>query len=264
MDQYGQLLLGFVFGAVGTAFGAIISVMLTDRARASFEPIGPTVAHVGGAWWFYYEFQPKIGMSKTDTAVLNAGGGVHLRNEKGESRHQAETIWEGDPVAGTASLYVKKGLLAFFVYPEGHMVRFILAALAPHGDLSKRALEMADVVGFDWLECKEWRLEITVSAPEAAAKTVQTTVAQLCKDANGAEQFPGFPQIISDPEEIKDGVLIKGSGLGIYKVEDGKRRLFPNPQSFVRHGFEWEAVFRVDDNVIKSIPIGQPMPIVIL
>jgi len=55
-------------------------------------------------------------------------------------------------------------------------------------------------------------------------------------------------------------MLLKGSSVDIYIIEAGKRRHIPNPATFNAMGLDWNAVFKVDDVSLNSIPLGSPIP----
>jgi hypothetical protein len=55
-------------------------------------------------------------------------------------------------------------------------------------------------------------------------------------------------------------MLLKGSSIDIYIIEAGSRRHIPNPATFNAMGLDWNAVFKVDDVSLNSIPLGSPIP----
>lgn len=62
------------------------------------------------------------------------------------------------------------------------------------------------------------------------------------------------------PLDPRDGLLIKGSGNPIYIIQGGQRRHIPNPDTFNKMGLDWNAVLAISDNVLNTIPAGDPMP----
>ena len=50
--------------------------------------------------------------------------------------------------------------------------------------------------------------------------------------------------------------LAKGSSKAVYFLENGKKRLIPNPSTFRRLGFQWSSVRTLSDSLISSIPTG--------
>jgi len=59
---------------------------------------------------------------------------------------------------------------------------------------------------------------------------------------------------------LPDGTLIKGSGPGIYLIENGVRRLMPDVETFNAMGFNWNNVINVDDQRLGALPLGSPLP----
>ncbi len=59
---------------------------------------------------------------------------------------------------------------------------------------------------------------------------------------------------------FRDGKLIRKAGSdGVYLVENGAKRGFPNAQVFLNHGYKWEDVISVSDVEFGSIPTGPDM-----
>ena len=50
--------------------------------------------------------------------------------------------------------------------------------------------------------------------------------------------------------------LAKGSSKAVYFLENGKKRLIPNPSTFRRLGFQWSSVRTLSNSLISSIPTG--------
>jgi hypothetical protein len=50
--------------------------------------------------------------------------------------------------------------------------------------------------------------------------------------------------------------LNKGSRQAVYLIENGKKRLIPNPQTFQRYGFRWEDIIVVSDQFLYFYPLG--------
>jgi hypothetical protein len=63
---------------------------------------------------------------------------------------------------------------------------------------------------------------------------------------------------IQEPPAYK---LVKGSDEKVYSVEDGKRRLIPNPGIFQEMGFKNEDIKTLSDEELKKIPLGEGLPI---
>jgi hypothetical protein len=70
------------------------------------------------------------------------------------------------------------------------------------------------------------------------------------------EQKPADP--IEEPPPYK---LVKGSDEKVYSIEDGKRRLIPNPGIFQEMGFKNEDIKTLSDEELKKIPLGKILPI---
>ncbi|MBS3918672.1 MAG: hypothetical protein KG012_07265 [Deltaproteobacteria bacterium] len=68
------------------------------------------------------------------------------------------------------------------------------------------------------------------------------------------------PPIQPQPSFFSDGTLIKGSGPGIYLIENGVRRLIPDMETFNTMGLNWGNVTNVDEQKLESLPLGIPFP----
>lgn len=55
---------------------------------------------------------------------------------------------------------------------------------------------------------------------------------------------------------IPDGTLIKGSTRDCYVVKNGRKYSFPNLQSFVSRGFDFDQVRTIPDKMLAAIPSG--------
>jgi hypothetical protein len=56
------------------------------------------------------------------------------------------------------------------------------------------------------------------------------------------------------------GTLVKGTGPDVYQLENGKRRLIPDMETFKKLGLRWESVQYIPDQDLSSIPVGAPIP----
>lgn len=252
------LAVGLITAAIGVVLGSALGALFTERGRSRFEAVRPTCSDIEGAWHFYYEFTPVIGvLNKHPTALADAGGSVRLSDRNGVGRHGAETIWAGSPPVGTATLYGPRGLLAFIAVPSANTVMFFSTGTAPHADLLKM---LPSPIAFDWQECKDWTLEITASAPDASAATEKLSVCQLVTNAIGATKFPGMPEPVSDKSKMTDGELIKGKGPAIYIVENQQKRWIPDLHTFETKRYRFQDVMRVSEDVLDSIPRGEDVP----
>lgn len=53
-----------------------------------------------------------------------------------------------------------------------------------------------------------------------------------------------------------DGTLLKGSGIYVYVIENGMRRLIPDEKTFNSMGYNWNAIKVISDSDLSSIPQG--------
>ncbi|AGY57335.1 S-layer homology domain-containing protein [Gloeobacter kilaueensis] len=60
--------------------------------------------------------------------------------------------------------------------------------------------------------------------------------------------------------DFLEGKLVRGSSSTIYKVENGRRRAIPNPQTLQALGYSFDQVVKLPDNQLNTIPLGQPVP----
>lgn len=56
--------------------------------------------------------------------------------------------------------------------------------------------------------------------------------------------------------EYQDGMLIKGSGDGVYLIENGMKRLIISQEVFDQIGFHWDAVQKVEDTLLLGMKEG--------
>lgn len=71
------------------------------------------------------------------------------------------------------------------------------------------------------------------------------------KPGVAAPKAPSFP----------DGTLLKSDeNRAVYVMKKGKRVLIPDPETFNAHKYNWDRIKKVEIPVLKSIPLGQPMP----
>lgn len=64
----------------------------------------------------------------------------------------------------------------------------------------------------------------------------------------------GTPSI--GKEDYPDGTLLKGSGIYVYVIENGMRRLIPDEKTFNSMGYNWNAIKVISDSDLSSIPQG--------
>lgn len=57
-------------------------------------------------------------------------------------------------------------------------------------------------------------------------------------------------------DDYPDGSLLRGSGPGVYLIELGQRRWFPNPEIFEGNGFGWKYILDIDDDRLNRIDRG--------
>ncbi len=58
---------------------------------------------------------------------------------------------------------------------------------------------------------------------------------------------------------LADGNLLKGSGAEVYVMEGGVKRHITSPSVMAACGYGWDAVLRIRDHLLKSIPVGEPL-----
>lgn len=56
------------------------------------------------------------------------------------------------------------------------------------------------------------------------------------------------------------GLVIRGEGPTIYLYEEGCKRPFLSPESFISHGYQWQQVMQIDEQALATIPVGPDMP----
>ena len=58
-----------------------------------------------------------------------------------------------------------------------------------------------------------------------------------------------------------DGTLIKAMGLNpTYVIQNGKKCLIPDRETFLTKGYKWNRVVEVDASVLNALPSGPPLP----
>ena len=62
---------------------------------------------------------------------------------------------------------------------------------------------------------------------------------------------------------IRDGLVLKGSGTGIYVLEDDKLRWISSLEAFEFFDYRWEQVHVVDDSFLEQFEPGQPVHVLL-
>jgi hypothetical protein len=58
----------------------------------------------------------------------------------------------------------------------------------------------------------------------------------------------------------QDGALLQAIGdAKVYVVENGKRRLIPDPQTFEARGYRWEDIHHLTQGTLERVPLGDPL-----
>lgn len=70
----------------------------------------------------------------------------------------------------------------------------------------------------------------------------------------------GSSMEMSYPEGVPLTRLIKGSGDEVYWLENGFRRHIPDMETFRQLGYRPEDIFQVSDNLLRTWPLGEPLP----
>lgn len=60
-------------------------------------------------------------------------------------------------------------------------------------------------------------------------------------------------------ESPLEGQIVKGNRNALYLVRDGKKKVFPDFYTFTQMGFTVDAVKKISDDVLNSIPLGDPV-----
>ncbi len=249
-----EILRSLITAVVGGAIGGLLGALFAERRTPGLKTIGPTRGNVEGAWFFYVEFSPQSGAFKRyPTALANVGGSVEVRDNQGVVRYQADSVWAGNPTAGTATLFGVRGLLAFVLIPQSHIVMPLQAGTPPHADQLKI---QPTPYSFDWTQCKDWTLTIRSSAPGAVAASYSRTIEQLVTAAKGLDHFPGISPIIKDQSLLTEGMLLKGDEPPVFQWSSSQRRHIPDVETFENLGFKWPDVRRCDQTLLDSLPRG--------
>ena len=69
--------------------------------------------------------------------------------------------------------------------------------------------------------------------------------------------------LLSDPLVIRDGLVLKGSGTGIYRLEDNKLRWISSMDAFEHLGLTWKDVHVVDDGFLEQFEMGHPIHLIL-
>jgi dolichol-phosphate mannosyltransferase len=64
---------------------------------------------------------------------------------------------------------------------------------------------------------------------------------------------------LSLTDNYPDGTLIKGTSNPIYLLENGQKRWFPSPQTFLSWGYQWRQVITISDAELATYPLGLPV-----
>lgn len=73
----------------------------------------------------------------------------------------------------------------------------------------------------------------------------------------------GSSMEMSYPEGAPFTRLLKGPGEEVYWMEDGYRRHIPDMDTFRQLGYRSEDIFQVSDDLLRSWPLGEPLPSVL-
>ena len=65
-------------------------------------------------------------------------------------------------------------------------------------------------------------------------------------------------EMLNDGESVLDGSVITAPGKGVYLVEDGKRRSFPDRETYLSH-YQWSDVRTISQDQFESVPLGSRM-----
>ena len=70
-----------------------------------------------------------------------------------------------------------------------------------------------------------------------------------------------IPSALNSTRRFADGALIRQRGTqAVYVIENGERRLIPNPETFNARGYTWGAVKEVSPEEMGSVPAGRAIP----
>lgn len=89
--------------------------------------------------------------------------------------------------------------------------------------------------------------------------TPSTTVIQPSGSPSTSSTQIGSPSYQTQTS-LPDGTLIKGSGPDIYLIENGVRRLIPDMETFNAMGLNRNNIITLDEQQLRNIPIGIPLP----
>jgi murein DD-endopeptidase MepM/ murein hydrolase activator NlpD len=56
--------------------------------------------------------------------------------------------------------------------------------------------------------------------------------------------------------------MVQGSGAAVYLMENGNRRLIPDPETFNTMRLDWNTIQHITDGDLNNIPEGSPLPAV--
>src|SRR5262249_20286358 len=77
----------------------------------------------------------------------------------------------------------------------------------------------------------------------------------------GAESPAPLPAVLPPgPNPDRDAELLQLSDGRVFLVSGGKRRHVRDPAAMDRYGFAWEQIVGVPDDILATIPSGQPIP----
>ena len=66
--------------------------------------------------------------------------------------------------------------------------------------------------------------------------------------------------VVGEIQNYPNGTLLKGSDDKVYVVLNDYRFLVPDPVTFGAMGYNWDNVLSIDDNLLKSVLEGAPLP----
>lgn len=65
-------------------------------------------------------------------------------------------------------------------------------------------------------------------------------------------------EMLNDGERVLDGSVITAEGEGVYLIEDGERRSFPDRETYLSH-YQWSDVRTISQDQFDSLPLGARM-----
>jgi hypothetical protein len=78
----------------------------------------------------------------------------------------------------------------------------------------------------------------------------------------GSTNNNGNDHNISYYAKLYNGKIIKGSSNTLYLVENYKKRMFPDKETFYKMGYSDSQIITVSDRILKTIPDGNPIPVI--